>query len=55
MGCGCSKSAKKYSSSNASNNPVRVETVTFYRSDEDGNANEQVDSVFFTTGFIFFF
>jgi hypothetical protein len=32
------------------NRPIKVDSVTFYRSDEDGNANEQVDGVFYTTG-----
>ncbi|KAK2952109.1 hypothetical protein BLNAU_12960 [Blattamonas nauphoetae] len=45
MGCGSSTKAVD----NSNNNAIRVESVTFYRSDENGDPSQPVDGVFFTT------
>jgi hypothetical protein len=45
MGCGGSVETEENK-----NQEIKVESVTFYRSDENGNPSQQVDGQFFTTG-----
>ncbi|KAH7829467.1 uncharacterized protein MONOS_3254 [Monocercomonoides exilis] len=48
MGCGGSKDKDKGGDSDNSK-PIKVESVTFYRSDDTGAPSEPVDGVFYTT------
>ncbi|KAH7817104.1 uncharacterized protein MONOS_12851 [Monocercomonoides exilis] len=48
MGCGGSKDKDKGGDSD-NTKPIKVESVTFYRSDDTGAPSEPVDGVFYTT------
>jgi hypothetical protein len=45
MGCNGGREAEE-----SKTQEIKVESVTFYRSDENGNPSQQVDGQFFTTG-----
>jgi hypothetical protein len=47
MGCINAKEAEENKSLE-----IKVESVTFYRSDENGNPSQQVEGQFYTTGFV---
>lgn len=51
MGSCCTKVANE-DQDQGDGKQIRVESVTFYRSDESGAPSEAVDGTFLTTGFV---